>query len=135
MKRVLICGDREWWDERPIRELLLSLPRDSLIITGGCRGADRIANEIAESMGFATKVEDAKWDEYANMGIRRAAGPIRNRKMLADFKPDVVYAFHNDIEHSKGTKDMVEISRRKGVLVEIITTNPKVEGEDYMSMF
>jgi len=135
MKRVLICGDREWWDERPIRELLLSLSRDSLIITGGCRGADRIANDIAESLGFPTKVEDAKWDEYAIKGIRYAAGPIRNRKMLEDYKPDIVYAFHDDIERSRGTKDMITIARNKGLPVVVITTYPQPEGEDYMSMF
>jgi hypothetical protein len=40
--------------------------------------------------------------DWANHG--KAAGPIRNRKML-DLKPDLVLAFHADLTNSKGTKD------------------------------
>ena len=44
----------------------------------------------------------------------RAAGPIRNRQMLAA-KPDMVVAFHKDLATSRGTKDMVTIARKAGI--------------------
>jgi hypothetical protein len=40
---------------------------------------------------------------------------------LDEGKPDLVLAFHNDIEHSKGTADMVRRAARAGVRVEVIT--------------
>jgi len=38
--------------------------------------------------------------------------------MLNKYKIDVVVAFHNDLAHSKGTKDMVE--RAKKVYIPIV---------------
>lgn len=38
----------------------------------------------------------AKWNEHG-----KAAGPIRNQQMLTEGKPDVVFAFHDDIASSK----------------------------------
>jgi hypothetical protein len=58
----------------------------------------------------------AQWHKYG-----RAAGPIRNQQMLAEGKPDLVLAFHDDIDGSRGTKDMVNRARRAGVKVEVIS--------------
>jgi hypothetical protein len=57
----------------------------------------------------------AKWEKY---GL--AAGPIRNQEMLDTYKPDLVVAFHNDIEHSKGTKDMITRAMNYGIEYKII---------------
>lgn len=40
---------------------------------------------------------------------------------MLDTGIDLVLAFHNQIEVSKGTGDMVRRARRKGVPVEVIT--------------
>lgn len=47
------------------------------------------------------------------------AGPIRNAKML-DENPDKVIIFHNDIENSKGSKNMRNQALKRGVQVIII---------------
>ena len=39
---VLVCGDRNWTNKEKIKETLKKHPA-SLIIHGGCRGADRLA--------------------------------------------------------------------------------------------
>jgi hypothetical protein len=80
-----------------------------LIIHGAAKGADTIAGNIANKLGFQVVSVPAEWEKYG-----RAAGPIRNKIML-NMEPDLVLAFHSDIENSKGTKNMVEIARKKGV--------------------
>ena len=113
--KILICGDRNWFDENKICcELLQLNDKEDIIITGGAQGADSIANKIANNLLFKTMVFPADWKKYG-----RAAGPIRNRQML-DLKPDKVIAFHTDITKSKGTADCVNEAKRRGIKVEVI---------------
>jgi hypothetical protein len=58
----------------------------------------------------------AEWDTFG-----RAAGPIRNQSMI-DMAPDLVLAFHNDMDHSRGTVDTVDRAIKAGINVEVITT-------------
>ena len=114
MMKVLVCGDRNWAREAPIRERLSTLPKDAIIIEGGARGADTLARHAAEYLGLKVVEFPADWDRHG-----RAAGPIRNRQML-DEKPDLVIAFHPDLDSSRGTADTVREARRRGILVEVI---------------
>lgn len=115
--RVLVCGDRNWLYEAPIRRELRKLPKGSVIIEGEARGADQLGAKIAEELGFEVERYPAQWDRYP----RGAAGPIRNRQMLVEGKPDLVLAFHEDITCSKGTKNMVTQATKAGVSVRIIS--------------
>lgn len=58
------------------------------IISGACRGADRLAVMWAKSVGVPVEEYPANWGRYG-----KAAGPIRNLQMLKDGKPDLVVAF------------------------------------------
>ena len=113
MYKILVTGDRNWTDEDRIREELekyIGIDADVMVIQGGARGADSIASFLALELGFKVKTYNAKWKEYG-----KAAGVIRNRLMLKEHPDiDVVLAFHNDLEHGKGTKDMVKISEKAG---------------------
>lgn len=121
MKTVLICGDREWVASQEnvaiIKRELQKLPPGSRIIHGCCRGADSTANFVALSMeethNFQISGYPALWAAYG-----KGAGPVRNKQML-DENPDVVWAFHRNIENSKGTKNMVEQAHNKGTPVII----------------
>ncbi len=57
----------------------------------------------------------------------RAAGPIRNKKMLVEGKPDLVVAFHNDIDASKGTKNMLKQAQKAGIATRLFTEEGEVE--------
>ena len=113
--RVLVCGDRHWTDRGAILDRLKRLPPGTVIIHGAAKGADTIAGEVAVSLGFAVEPYPADWKRYG-----RAAGPIRNAKMLQDGKPDLVIAFHADIEASKGTKNMLGLARASGIDTELL---------------
>lgn len=74
-----------------------------VVVHGGATGADAIANAWAfaqRAAGREVYVEcyPAEWAKYG-----KAAGPIRNQKMLMETSPDLVLAFPG----GKGTADMV----------------------------
>lgn len=110
--RLLVCGDREWKDPEPIRELLLEV-KPEVLIEGECRGADLIARAEAEKLGILVLPFPAQWKRYG-----RAAGALRNQQMLDEGKPTMVVGFHDRIGESRGTRDMLRRARKKGLLVE-----------------
>lgn len=117
--KILVCGSRHWEDRALIARTLADKGcgyAPVKVIHGDCRGADRMAGEYAEHQGCSVFKFPADWTKYG-----RAAGPIRNQQMLDEGKPDLVLAFHDDIERSKGTKDMVIRARNAGIPVEIIS--------------
>lgn len=121
MHKILMCGDRNWTDETFILDSLMSylierpIGEVTLVIHGNARGADQISGRCASTMGLAVVAFPANWNQYG-----RAAGPIRNRQMLEQH-PNIVLAFHDNIEESKGTKDMVSQARLAGVETRVLT--------------
>ena len=113
MLKILVCGDRNWTDKAAIHNILKEYPEDSILIEGAARGADRLAGEVANELGWEVVEIAADWTAY---GPR--AGPIRNQEML-DLSPDIVIGFHNDIESSKGTKHMLTIAKAAGKEVRL----------------
>jgi hypothetical protein len=114
---ILGCGDREWTQYEPVqKELLNYLGKNVLVVHGDARGADTIVGEVASQLDFDVLAIPADWQTYG-----RSAGPIRNQVML-DQQPDIVLAFHDDIENSKGTKDMVKRAKAVGVECKVITS-------------
>lgn len=114
---ILVCGDRNWENRAAIhRELSKYDPLKDVVMHGAARGADSIAGNVADQLRFAVKPYPADWEKHG-----KAAGPIRNRLML-EKRPDLVLAFHQDLESSKGTKDMCRIARAKGIPVEVFTS-------------
>jgi hypothetical protein len=113
--RVLVTGSREWADLGPIRRELAKLPAGAIVIHGAARGADRLAGEAAAGLGLDVRPCPADWERYG-----KGAGHIRNRRMLAEDKPDLVLAFHGNLDESSGTRHMVEIGSRAAVPVKVI---------------
>ena len=113
--RILVCGGREWVDPWPILRELAKFHNDTVVIHGAARGADKLAGVVAEGLGFEVISVPADWNKH-----HRAAGPIRNKKMLA-MRPMIVLAFHEDIRTSKGTKHMVTIARKAGIETKVFS--------------
>lgn len=116
MLRILVCGDRHWTDYKMVYETLEHFNESYvrtgpvLVIDGRARGADNLGNKAARKLGFDTLRFAANWRKFG-----KAAGPIRNQKMLDKGKPNLVLAFHRNINKSKGTKDMVNRARKAGI--------------------
>ena len=105
---IVICGDRYYKDWKKIQDYLQTLdPANDVIIHGAATGADSLAGNLATSMKIKVLEFPAKWGEF-----NRAAGPIRNQQMLDEGHPDLVVYFHDNLDGSKGTKDMVNRAMR-----------------------
>jgi hypothetical protein len=109
--KVLVCGGRNFRDVRAVKDALTDLHMEShitKIIEGGASGADCYAAEWADEWSMAHETFSADWQTHG-----RAAGPIRNQKMLDEGKPDLVLAFPG----GRGTDDMVRRATAAGVRV------------------
>ena len=144
-----MCGSREWTDERIVRAVLNGFhwecgEVDMVLIEGGARGADAIAGAWADEPSDDIVSPDhrcfpADWEKHG-----KAAGPIRNQRMLDEGKPDVVLAFKDEFQRDPtitvrtedgtpkemtvkgrqakgGTEDMVRRAKAAGIPVYIVS--------------
>lgn len=80
----------------------------SCVVTGGARGVDFLASRWAIANEIKTCIYPAQWSK-----LGKAAGPVRNQRMLDEEKPDMVLAFPGGI----GTADMVDRAKKAGITV------------------
>lgn len=120
--RVLVCGGRGFGgrsDEGELFRNAMAAYRDAaLVIEGGAAGADNLARGWASIWGIPCWTFKADWRDHG-----RAAGPIRNQRMIDEGRPDLVIAFPG----GRGTADMVRRARAAGVTVVFAATHPKTE--------
>ncbi len=112
--RVLVCGDRRWKDEQAIERELSRFPPETIVIQGDNGNAERMAANIARRLGMNVETHSADWAKYGKSAI-----PIRNAEMMTEGRPEVVLAFHANIEDSRVTEDMVIRAREAGIKVQI----------------
>jgi len=113
---ILVCGGREWNNLEVMVREMECLPKVATIVHGAAKGADTMAGLIAEQLGMTVLPFPADWKKYG-----RSAGPVRNREMFRKTDPDLVLAFHENIDASKGTKDMVNYARQQGCPTKIVS--------------
>ncbi len=108
--RVLVTGGRSYSDKAYLWSILdgYGPPEVSEIISGMAPGADTFAAEWAERFGFPLHKFPADWRKHG-----RAAGPIRNQRMIDEGKPDLVIAFPG----GTGTADCVRRAEAAGIRV------------------
>jgi len=114
-KRVLVCGGRNYRDNVRVNQCLNLLHAAfgiTVVIHGRASGADMLGEYWAKANDVPHLAFKPNWEAYGP-----AAGPMRNKQMLDEGKPDLVIAFPG----GKGTADMVRQARERGVPVEEIT--------------
>mgnify|MGYP002712303011 CR=1 FL=1 len=115
--RMLITGSRDYKDKEIIIDAIEKYLgneyiEDVIIIEGGARGADRIAQQHALDMGYIVETYPANWDKYG-----KKAGSIRNQEMV-DSGADICLAF--PLEGSIGTYDCIRRAKKSGIETIII---------------
>jgi hypothetical protein len=108
----LFTGDRDWTDSYIVSLLLRGLWHQNreqgaglVVVHGAGRGLDNQVDREADYLNLDIRGYPADWKQYGTK-----AGPIRNRLMLNDANPRIVFAFHDAIATSKGTADMVRLA-------------------------
>ena len=114
-ERVLVCGGRDFRNQRLLNDFLNELDAASpigTIIHGAAKGADRLAGQWAKDNGKSMDVYPADWQRDG-----RAAGYRRNQRMLDQARPTLVVAFPG----GPGTAHMVRIATAAGVPVKQVS--------------
>lgn len=109
--RAICCGGRLYGHRDRVAKVLSALGLTE-IAHGMATGADTLCAQWALKNGVKVTPFAAAWNFWG-----KRAGPIRNQKMLEDFKPDAVIAFPG----GAGTDDMVRRARAAGVRVIEVT--------------
>ena len=106
--KVVIAGCRHYNDYEEaktfIDKCLQNIRKDNtiIIVSGGCRGADRLGEIYAEENGFQIIRFLPDWEKYG-----KSAGPKRNKQMAEE--SDYVICFWDG--KSKGTKTMIDYAK------------------------
>jgi hypothetical protein len=98
--KIIITGSRNF-DNYDLLEYTLDVLPIDFIVVGDARGADKLARDYAKEKHLDCQVYSANWDTEG-----RAAGPLRNQRML-DAHPDAEMVIAFPTESSVGTWDMV----------------------------
>ena len=109
--KTIIAGSRTITDPIVIAAAITASGFDvTLVVSGGCRGADLAGENWAMLHGIPVKQFPAPWRQH---GL--SAGPIRN-KAMADYA-DALIAVWDGV--SRGTKNMIQEARKRGLKVYV----------------
>lgn len=110
MARIAVVGSREYPNASAVRSFVRALPEHTVVVSGGARGVDTWAAEIAKARGLPEPlVFPAKWrDDKGN--VDKGAGFKRNDLIVENC--DGVIAFWDG--WSRGTRDTVMKALRAG---------------------
>jgi len=121
--RVIIAGGRDFNDFRKLSEVcmhMLQNKKNVEIVSGTCKGADKLGEQFAKFAGYSIKQFPASWDEFG-----KSAGYLRNKEM-AEYA-DALIVFWDG--KSKGTKHMIDLAEKMNLRVKLVmySNEPKIE--------
>lgn len=111
--KLAIVGSREFNDYSLMKEKYLEVSKDydiDCIVSGGARGADSLAEQIAKDFDLELKVFPAEWNKFG-----RGAGMMRNTTIVEN--SDIILAF--PIGKSVGTWDTIRKAKNSNKKVFI----------------
>lgn len=110
---AIVCGGRNLRDRNLVFRIL-DWFKPSLVVHGGAPGADSLAQEWSERRGVPAAVYPADWEKHG-----KAAGPIRNERMVSENASGAVIAFPG----GKGTASTVGFAHQYRVPVITVAAN------------
>lgn len=113
MMRVIVAGGRDF-DNKSLLSYVLGLrlsPKNTVIISGGAKGADKWGEAYAKKHGIPVEVYPADWKRFG-----KSAGYRRNTDMA--LVATHLIAFWDG--KSRGTRHMIDIATSKGLNVEVV---------------
>lgn len=116
--RVIVTGSRRWADETAVYEALLAVHAEHgpfHLMHGACStGADYYADLwyrlVGKALGCTEMKYPAAWEAHG-----RAAGPIRNKRMV-EAGADLVLAF--PLPEGSGTQGTIRLAEAAGIEVK-----------------
>lgn len=122
-RRIIIAGTRTLSDYDLLRKVMsqafgfLSMQeiQEMKIVSGGCRGADKVGETFAHNNGLICVRFPANWNLYG-----KKAGPLRNEEMAkyASEACGILMAFWDG--KSRGTKNMIDTAKKYSLEIHIV---------------
>ena len=100
--KIAVVGSREFTRLEEVRQFVFEQERDTVIVSGGAIGVDKVATETAAFYSMPYEVHLPDWTKHG-----RSAGVIRNQ-IIVDAADEVV-AFWDG--KSRGTKHTIDYAR------------------------
>lgn len=116
--KIGIVGSRKRIDKQTIIDIVNLLPKNYVVVSGGCRGVDTWAEIQAKKIGLKTIIfkPDLKDIECTGDMINRYY--MRNKKIVEE--SDMILAFVNK-ERTGGTENTITWAKKLDVPVLVIT--------------
>lgn len=121
---LLIAGPRDYTDYQTFCQVADYILQEKVsqgyiieIVSGGAKGADKMAEKYAKERGFLLTVMEADWKSYGNM-----AGHIRNREMhkyINTKKERGCLCFWSTKNRSRGTRGNFELALVKKIQIAV----------------
>ena len=119
MVKVGITGSRSIIDEQFVFSTLsfyltrfLEDPENLILIHGGAKGVDELAQKFAEEKGLKTEIYLPKYDKYPPK-----YAPLKRNQTIVD-DSDYLLAITTG---SSGTASTIKMAEKKGIKIKIIT--------------
>jgi predicted Rossmann-fold nucleotide-binding protein len=119
-RRVAIIGSRDYPELDAVREFVRTLPRGTIVVSGGARGVDAAAEREAKTLGLNVEVHYPRWDLFG-----RGAGLMRNRDIIR--AADYVVAFTTG---SRGTAHGIKLAQDAGTPLQVVTPGRRAKPLD-----
>ena len=118
---IAIIGSRDYPALSHVTKFVMLLPIDSIVVSGGARGPDKIGETTAIKRGLKTEIYLSDWDKFG-----KAAGMIRNSLIVKN--SDWIVAFWDGL--SRGTLNSIETAKSLNLPITIFNS-----GDDSISHF
>lgn len=112
--RVVVFGGRDFINEKlafKALDILHDKYHFTCVIDGAARGADTLGYRWAKKRGIASERYAAEWHKFG-----KAAGAIRNVRMIKEGKPELGVAFPG----GRGTDHMKKELKKANIPVSVV---------------
>lgn len=117
--RIWLIGSRKWKDKRLVKKALSAFNYKTVdfVLLGTSPGLEQLALSICRQLKFNVLLmpPNVTRDSYN-------ATFFRNYTMFTLLKPSHVIAFHDDIDNSKSTAQVLKLARAKKIENQLVTT-------------
>lgn len=110
--KIAVVGGRKFSNYNLLKETLEQEKFTGILISGGAKGADQMAERYALEKNIPTQIFRPLWDLHG-----KQAGFIRNKKIVEAC--DKLIAFWDG--QSKGTSHSIYLARNAGKEVKVVT--------------
>jgi sialic acid synthase SpsE len=110
MKKIAVIGSRTFTDYDLLKRVL-SEYSPFILVSGGCKGADRLSEIYIDEKGYQKIIIKPDWKKYKKgAALRRNAEIVKIADELIAFK----------VGDSRGTCHCIELAKKKGIPVRVI---------------